>query len=87
MTRAEALAIIEQRVASTDDATLLAVAEILNAAGSTESMLPRDLTAAERCLIQQSKDDFNAGRTLTGPEARLSIDADLARLGVAKSAL
>jgi hypothetical protein len=41
--------------------------------------LPRTLTPREAALIEQSKEDFMAGRTYTVTEARTYVDEALAR--------
>ena len=85
MTRIEAIAIIEKALPVADEATLAAVAALLQSAQAEPSILPRALTPRELQLIEQSKADFAAGRTLTSREARASIDEALAALGVPKS--
>jgi len=79
MTRSETIAIIEQSLPSADEATLNAAVELFQAARLDESVLPRQLTGREMELIEQSKEDFKAGRTYSMPEARAYIDAELAR--------
>ncbi len=86
MTRTEAIAIIEKALPVADEATLAAAAELLQSAQAEPSVLSRALTSRELELIEQSKADFAAGRTLTSVEARASIDDALAALGVPKSA-
>lgn len=85
MTRTEAIAIIEKALPSADEATLAAAAELFQATQAEPSVLPRALTARELELIEQSKEDFRQGRTLTSAEARTSIDEALTVLGVPKS--
>ncbi len=85
MTRTEAITIIEKALPMADEATLAAAAALLQSAQSEPSILPRALTARELDLIEQSKADFAAGRTMTSAEARASIDDVLATLGVPKS--
>lgn len=77
MSRAETIAIITAGLASLDDARLQAVAEIVREAGDSEP-LPRELTAEELRLIEQSKEDFRTGRTLSPAEARARTDHFLA---------
>ena len=77
MTRSEAIAIIEKALPVADEATLAAAAELLQSAQSDDSVLPRALTARELELIEQSKADFKAGRTLSPAEARAHSDAFL----------
>ena len=92
MTRSEAIAIISASLETVDDATLESAATHLSgkarAAGvtvgdiveafATESTLPRALSARELELIEQSKEDFRLGRTLTHDEAVARTDAFLA---------
>lgn len=86
MTRTEAIAIIERALPIADETTLAAAAALLQSAQAEPSILPRALTARELELIEQSKADFAAGRTMSSAEARASIDESLAALGVPKSA-
>jgi hypothetical protein len=79
MTRSEAIAIIEQSLPSADEATLNAAAELFQAARAELSVLPRMLTLRETALIEQSKEDFKAGRTYTVTEARAYVNEALAR--------
>lgn len=76
MTRTETIATITAKLASLDDEQLRAVVEIVDA-GTTERAV-RQLTARELALLEQSKADFAAGRTLTVAEARARTDAHLA---------
>ena len=78
MTRAQAIAVITQRLASADDETLQSVADMLQSANARESVLPRPLTPRELALIEQSKADFAEGRTYTPDEARAYVTARLA---------
>lgn len=80
MTRAQAIAIIEKSLPAADEATLAAVANLLQEATSEESVLPRELTARELELIEQSKEDFRQGRTLSSEEYRADMDAFMAKL-------
>ena len=90
MNREDAIAIITSQLASLDDEEVQAVAGMVQSMAdeereSTESVLPRELTARELALIEQSKEDFRLGRTYSSDEAR-AITADfLAKLGVARS--
>jgi hypothetical protein len=86
MTRTEAIAIIERALPTADETTLAAAAALLQSAQADPSVLPRPLTSRELALIEQSKADFAAGRTMSSAEARASIDEALARLGVPKPA-
>jgi len=79
MTRSTAFTIIRRSLLSADEATLNAAAELFQAARAEPSALPRTLTPRETALIEQSKQDFEAGRTYTVPEARSYVDGALAR--------
>lgn len=85
MTRSEAIALINTELAACDDARVLAIAEMVSARAAVDSGLPRDLTARELALIEQSKEDFKAGRTMTLEEASAYIDAGLAARRAARS--
>jgi hypothetical protein len=54
-------------------------AELFQAARAEPSVLPRTLTLHETAIIEQSKEDFNAGRTYTVTEARTYVGEALAR--------
>lgn len=74
MTRAEAIATINAKLSSLDDDGIMAVASIVeNLAADGE--LPRALTARELELIEQSKEDFKAGRVVAQDEYRAEMDA------------
>lgn len=79
MTRSEAIALINAELAACDDARVLAIAEMVSGGLPEPSGLPRALTARELALIEQSKEDFKAGRTLTIEEARARTNAYLAQ--------
>ena len=76
MTRTEAIATITAKLASLDDERLRTVAEIVDDVAADEAFRP--LTTRELALLEQSKADFAAGRTLTLAEARARTDAALA---------
>lgn len=78
MTRAEAIAAINARLSSLDDDGVLAVASIVEDIAVVED-LPRALTARELALIEQSKEDFKAGRVVTQEEYRAEMDAFLSQ--------
>lgn len=80
MTRAQAIAIIEHALPTADEATLSAVATLLQEAACAESVLPRDLTQRELEQIEQSKEDFRMGRVLSNGEYHADMDAFMARL-------
>jgi hypothetical protein len=80
MSRTEAIALITAKLASADDATLQSVADQLESAGKPR----RDLSARERALLKQSREDFKAGRTYSLEECIAYLDEKLAPLGVPK---
>ena len=77
MTRTEAIAVINAKLASLDDEAVKTVAEFVEEVATSDE-LPRALTAEELALVEQSKEDFKAGRTLTLDEAMARTDAFLA---------
>ena len=92
MTRTDAIVTITSLLEQADDATLqAAAAHLATLAGNpptlgdvlesfpTGSTLPRDLTARELALIEQSKEDFRLGRTRSPEESRAWVDAELER--------
>jgi len=84
MTRAQALAIINAKLASLDDEHVMTVAEIVDSIDAADE-LPRALTDHERTLVEQAKEDFRAGRSFSLDEARTLTDQFLAKRGVAPS--
>jgi hypothetical protein len=84
MTRAQALALINAKLASLDDEHVMTVAEIVESIDAADE-LPRELTARERALVEQAKEDFRAGRSFSLDEARALTDQFLAKRGVAPS--
>ena len=84
MTRTEAIAIINAKLASRDDERVLTVADFVQDI-ETASTLPRQLTAKELDLIEQSKEDFRAGRTYAADEVRTYIEFDRRREQRAKA--
>ena len=84
MTRAQALAIINAKLASLDDEHVMTVAEIVESIDAADE-LPRELTARERALVEQAKEDFRAGRSFSLDEARALTDQILAKRGVTPS--
>ena len=80
MNREQALSVIQAQLASLDDDGVQAVADMVGAM-ATESVLPRELTAEELALIEQSKEDFRQGRTYSLDEARAATDVFLATIG------
>ena len=79
MTRTEAIAIINKKLADLDDEAVLTVADIVQDM-DTASTLPRKLTVRELEMIEQSKADFREGRTYSVDEARARSDAFLQSL-------
>jgi hypothetical protein len=81
MIRDEAIAIIQRRLEVADDATVRALAEQLTATSepAAGSDVLRPLTARELALIEQSREDFRQGRTMTLDEVRQSLDEAMAR--------
>ena len=63
MTRAEAIAAINAKLSSLDDDGVMEVASIVEDIAAPDD-LPRALTARELALIEQSKEDFKAGRVV-----------------------
>ena len=84
MTRAQALAVINAKLASLDDEHVMTVAEIVESIDAADE-LPRALTANERALVAQAKEDFKTGRSFSLDEARTLTDQFLAKRGVAPS--
>ena len=85
MNREEAIAIITSQLASLDDEEVQTVADMVQSMAdqvpeSTESVLPRELTARELALIEQSKEDFRLGRNYSADEYRAEIDTFMASL-------
>lgn len=77
MTRNEALVTINSRLASLDDARVQTVAEFVRAIAANGDAIRR-LTARELGLLEQSRADFGAGRTLSVAEARARTGAQRA---------
>lgn len=78
MTRMQTIEQITAKLASLDDERLQAVAEMIEAMDGEESVLPRELTPHELALVEQSREDFKTGRTLTLDEAEARTEAFLA---------
>ena len=84
MTRTEAIATIAAKLAVLDDEQLLAVADIVQSfEGASKSV--RQLSARENALLERSKADFAAGRSLSHDEMLARLDERLARRGVPNS--
>ena len=73
MTRIETIASITAKLGTLDDERLQAIAEIVEDVAADEAFRP--LTVSEIALLDQSKADFEAGRTLTLTKARVRTDA------------
>jgi hypothetical protein len=78
MTREQAIAAINAKLPSQDDDGVMAVASIVEDIAA-DGDLPRALTARELALIQQSKEDFKAGRVVSQEEYRAEMDAFLSQ--------
>ena len=76
----QAISAINAELAALDDDEVQTVADIVRGM-TTESVLPRELTAEELALIEQSKEDFRQGRTYSLDEARAATDEFLATIG------
>ena len=83
MTRTEAIAIITAKLAGLDDDGIETVAAIVQ---SMDGDLPRELTTRELALIEQSKEDFKAGRTYSLDEMDAYLDAAAAKRALTRSA-
>ena len=84
MTRTEAIAIITAKLADLDDERVLTVAGIVRSMQEDGKPL-RHLSAREHALLDHSKADFAAGRTMSLEESKAFIDARLERARVPKS--
>jgi hypothetical protein len=78
MTRAQTIAAINAKLSSLDDERVQAVADIVDDIAA-DGDLPRALTARELALIEQSKEDFKAGRVVSQEEYRAEMDAFLSQ--------
>ena len=75
MTRTEAIAVINAKLAALDDERVLAVASILDdIVAETDPGTVRQLTVREMALLDQSKEDFKAGRTFSVEDVRAHSD-------------
>ena len=86
MTKQLAIDQITARLPTLEEEQVLDILEFIETI-SAESVLPRPLTEEELGLLEQSRQDFREGRTMTMVEAVASIDEALAKLGVPKSRL
>ena len=84
MTRTEAIAVINAKLATLDDERVQTAAAIIDdlAAGSNPV---RALSPRELALLAQSKADFAAGRSYSHDEITAMLDERLALRGVPKS--
>lgn len=83
MTRTEAVAVINARLATLEDERVEAAAALIDelaAASPVRALSPRELT-----LLAQSKADFAAGRCYSHDEITAMLDERLALRGVPKS--
>lgn len=74
MTRSEAIAVINAKLAALDDERVLTIAGIVDDIAAGVGSV-RDLTPRELALLEQSKADFAAGRTYSVDEIRAHSDA------------
>ena len=79
MTRTEAIAVINAKLAALDDQRLQTVADIVDGIAN-DSGTVRQLTPQDLALIEQSKEDFRQGRTLNAHEYHADMAAFLADL-------
>jgi hypothetical protein len=75
MTREQVLENITHTLASFDDARVLTVQDILQEMAREEEL--RALSDHEVSLIEQSKEDFRLGRTMSGVDVRAAVAAVL----------
>jgi hypothetical protein len=74
MTRTEAIAIINAKLAALDDERVITVADIVK--DMTNPAAPAlNLTDEERAAIERSKEDFKAGRTYSSDQYRVEMTA------------
>jgi hypothetical protein len=80
MTRSDAIALISAKLETLDGERLQAIVNAV-AEMDEQALTPsRKLTSRELELIEQSKDDFRAGRTYSLSEARAASDVFIASL-------
>ena len=84
MNRNQAIDVINAHLSSLDDERVQTIAKIVQSMAAPDD-LPRALTARELALIEQSKEDFKAGRVYSVEEARALTDQFLAARGVEPS--
>ncbi len=81
MNRHDAIATINAKLADADDETVESVAEFVQALSGRRM---RPLSEREKALLEQSREDFKAGRTLSMEEFMAQTDAMFARHRAAK---
>ena len=81
----QAIAKINARLSSLADDEVLTVADMLDHIADAQTGIRR-LTPRELQLIEQSKADFQDGRTSTLQESRAFVEAELAHRRAARSA-
>ncbi len=79
MTRTQAIAAINAKLAALTDERVRTVIDYIDHLTNVDEPI-RDLTQREMALVQQSKADFAAGRTLTIDESRTRSNALIERL-------
>ena len=84
MTRDQAIASINETLPSLDDEQVQAVADLARSMAADDE-LPRELTARELALIEQSKEDFKAGRTYSLDEMDAYLDAAAAKRNLVRA--
>ena len=85
MTRTEAIAVINAKLAGLDDERVLTVVEIVDDIAADTGPV-RALSARELALLEQSKADFAAGRAYTIDEVRAHSDEFIKTLRAKHSA-
>jgi hypothetical protein len=73
MTRTEAIAAINSKLAALDDERVLTLAEIVDDI-SRDIDIVRPLTAREMSLLEQAREDFACGRTHSVEDVRAHSD-------------
>ena len=83
MTKMETIAEITAKLETLDEGELQELREVIDTWADDE-FLPRPLTDEELALIEQSKEDFRLGRTLSAEEFKADIKEFVATLGAGK---
>jgi hypothetical protein len=78
MTRTQSISVIQETLASLDDAEVATVAEIVQTMAAPFKF--RDLTPDELAGIERSRADFRAGRTVSRQDYNDEMDAFMQRL-------